>query len=516
MVAMLPDPHFRDITYRTPGWAGGEGMLRSFKDTISQSRILNESYFSLRGALDDVVERGIRIVVMPGDLTEDGQIADIEAFIALTEHYRRKHGLMFFATFGNHDAYGMTGRHRTKSYIGADGVPVAVASKDDARLFTPGYAEMMERLRDFGFFRQDAFLHWETPFGDSDALAERTYALASQDQRNHCEAIDSSYLVEPVEGLWLLALDSNVYLPRDGQADLRDSSGYIDSKTGKWDSVVRHRPNIVDWIADVRRRASAQGKALLAFSHYAMVATDDPRPGQYAEVDDEAAGGETTALLARTGIGVHFSGHSHVCNIGRWTDGEVSLTDVALPALCSFPPAYRVLRAEPDTIEVTTVPVGQAAGSESLMGAYRREAESTPDLAEAASILAGSADFGDFMGRQLGVAVQRVLAEKHFGPEFFALLPVPLDECLRELGGEAVPGLSDLRLIDALTDWYRLSRGGEMALPHIPAARLPGYAELGRRLADGEGETGAWRNVRRMLVQLGRMAGAPYASAFTL
>jgi hypothetical protein len=55
-----------------------------------------------------------------------------------------------------------------------------------------------------------------------------------------------------------------------------------------------------------------------------------------------------------------------------------------------------------------------------------------------------------------------------------------------------------------------------MALPHIPAARLPGYAELGRRLADGEGETGAWRNVRRMLVQLGRMAGAPYASAFTL
>jgi hypothetical protein len=269
-------------------------------------------------------------------------------------------------------------------------------------------------------------------------------------------------------------------------------------------------------MADVKRRAAVQGKVLLTFSHYAMAPTEDPRPGQYAETDEDAADRDTTALLASTGIGVHFSGHSHVCNIGRWHEGGVALTDVALPALCSFPPAFRVLQARPDSVAVTTVPVRVAPGSDSLIAAYQREAASDPELTPALEVLAASRDFGDFMSRQLGVAVRRILARKHFGAEFRVLAETPLDECVRRLGATGISGIAGVTLIEALGDWYRLSRAGELALPYVVAERRAAYAALGRQLAKVGNETGARAIVRRLLVQLGEMAAAPYATDLTL
>jgi 3',5'-cyclic AMP phosphodiesterase CpdA len=499
-IAMIADPHFHDIHYR--GVHDGP-TIRSFRDTISQSRILNESYFSLRAALDDVVQRGIKIVVMPGDLTEDGQPADIDGFIRLTDDYREKHGMRFFATFGNHDAYGPTGKHFTKTYTAPDGERFTIASTagrgdfTDANMKGPGYAELMQRLADFGFFRRDADLHWETPFGADDAPAKRTYTALSDDGRNTAELIDASYLVEPVEGLWLLALDSNVYQPKSGGIDPGKASSYVDSKVGKWDAVVRHRPYLLDWMADVRRRADAEGKALVVFSHYPVVAApeDDPRPAQFNGAEPLQPAPETTAAIARTGIGVHFSGHEHVCNIGRYAGNGHTLVDVALPAVCSFPPAFRVLTCSSEAIAVETVAVTDAPGIAILAETYRREAEKDTDLAEAAALLTSAEDFGDFMSRQLGVAVRGVLAKKHFGKDFAAHGDRPLAD--------------GLKLIDALADWYRLSRGGEIARAQIPAERLAVYAHPDFALrAEGD--------VRRMMVQLQTMAAAPYASVFTL
>jgi 3',5'-cyclic AMP phosphodiesterase CpdA len=499
-VAMIADPHFHDIHYR--GVHEGP-TIRSFRDTISQSRILNESCFSLRAALDEVARRGIKVVVMPGDLTEEGQPADIDGFIRLTGDYREKYGMQFFATFGNHDAYGPAGKHFAKAYTGPDGKRFTIASRAGKGDFTdpnmrgPGYAELMQTLGDFGFFRRDAYLRWESPFGADDALAARTYTAISDDGRNTAELIDASYLVEPVEGLWLLALDSNVYQPKSGEIDPGRASGYVDSKVGKWDAVVRHRPYLLDWMADVRRRADAQGKALVAFSHYPVVAApeDDPRPAQFNGAEPLQPAPDTTAAIARTGIGVHFSGHEHVCNIGRHAGDGHTLVDVALPAVCSFPPAFRVLTVSPDAIAVETVAVTDAPGIETLAETYKSEAQSDTGLTEAAALLTAAENFGDFMNRQLGVAVQGVLAEKHFGSDFAALADTPL------AGG--------LKLIDALADWYRLSRGGEIARALIPEERLAAYARPDFA-SQGEGD------VRRMLVQLSRMATAPYAGAFTL
>ena len=46
--------------------------------------------------------------------------------------------------------------------------------------------------------------------------------------------IDASYLVEPVDGLWLLSIDANVFEPRDGDLDPAAEASYIDSTDAGW------------------------------------------------------------------------------------------------------------------------------------------------------------------------------------------------------------------------------------------------------------------------------------------
>ena len=54
-------------------------------------------------ALEEVVKRGISLVVLPGDLTDDGQLVNQEAVKRILDEYACRHGVSFFVTTGNHD-----------------------------------------------------------------------------------------------------------------------------------------------------------------------------------------------------------------------------------------------------------------------------------------------------------------------------------------------------------------------------------------------------------------------------
>ena len=62
--------------------------------------MFNESFAALPALLDDIVARGIRLVAVLGDLTDDGQAATMRSSVALLDRYRERHGLRFFATPG--------------------------------------------------------------------------------------------------------------------------------------------------------------------------------------------------------------------------------------------------------------------------------------------------------------------------------------------------------------------------------------------------------------------------------
>ena len=321
--------------------------------------MFNESFAALPALLDDIVARGIRLVAVLGDLTDDGQAATMRASVALLDRYRERHGLRFFATPGNHDLYAIHGRHQGKRFLDPDGGhtlvtsdPAAPAGASMARVVTPemycgGYAAALAAMADFGFFRRPEHLHWESPFGADDALAARSFAIRSADGGTVRRMVDASYLVEPVRGLWLLSIDANVFEPRNGDLDPAAEASYVDSTDAGWNAVVRLKPFLLDWMADVAARARAGGKRLLAFSHYPCL---DLLGATHA--DEVALFGETglvrrtpTAATARavaaTGIGVHFSGHLHVNDTTIWRDGARSLVNVAVPSTVAFPPATR-------------------------------------------------------------------------------------------------------------------------------------------------------------------------------
>ncbi|HET9067561.1 MAG TPA: metallophosphoesterase [Amaricoccus sp.] len=506
-VAVLADPHFHDIDYRQGAGRGPGVAFRTLADTAESTRVFNESFVAMPALLDDIVARGIRIAVLLGDLTDDGQASTMRAAVALLDRYRERHGLRVFATPGNHDLYAIHGRHQSKRFLNPDGGHTLVTSDPaagqgasvarivDAEMYCGGYGSALAAMADFGFFRRPDHLHWECPFGDDDRLAARTFRVRSADGGTSRRMIDASYLVEPAAGLWLLSIDANVFEPRDGDGDPEAEASYIDSTDAGWNAMLRHKPFVVGWMADVARRAQAAGKRLLAFSHYPAL---DPLGGAHA--DEVALFGETghvrrapaeavAAALAGAGVGVHFSGHLHVNATSSWRRDGDFLVNVAVPSTVAFPSGYKIATFEGGELAVETVALDSVPGHDRAFAAYRAEigraGPSHAGLVEASSL-------GDFLNRHISeLAASRYLPREW--PARIAAIAQNLD--LADLGAMAGVEVEPLPFATLLSDWYRLRKGGELALPAIPAERLRAYATLGQAFAARawpEGSLEAW------------------------
>ena len=304
-LAIIADPHLHNVRGdyrcgRIPAERLPDGMeLRTLADTVQSTRLFNESEPGFRAVLDDIARRGVRYVVVVGDYSDDGQDESVAASLALMQSYADRFGMQFFSTVGNHDVYAYSGRSLDRSFLLAEGGTFLVSGSKpdgDGVLFNPAmrcrsYAESLPR--GLGFFRSGAELHWESPFGPSDDLADRQYTLASADGRHIRRFVDASYLVEPVEGVWLLSIDGNVFVPRDGEFALAEEE-FDDSTDAGYNALVAHRPYMLDWIADVSRRAARLGKRLISFAHYPAV---DPFDGTF---DDEQRLFGRTIFVRRT------------------------------------------------------------------------------------------------------------------------------------------------------------------------------------------------------------------------
>lgn len=192
-LAIVADPHLHNVRSnyregRIPAERLPDGMeLRTLADTVQSTRLFNESGANFRAVLDDIAARGIRHVIVVGDYSDDGQDESVAASLALMQTYAERFGMQFFSTVGNHDVYAYSGRSLDRSFLLADGGTFLVSgSKPDGEgvLLNPAmrcrsYTESLPR--GLGFFRSGTELHWESPFGPSDALADRQYALASTD-----------------------------------------------------------------------------------------------------------------------------------------------------------------------------------------------------------------------------------------------------------------------------------------------------------------------------------------------
>ena len=440
-IAFLPDIHFHDIhadlgLNSFPGVPDPQGgpplILRTMQAQASSTRLFNESYFALHAALDDVVARGIDIVVLNGDLADDGQPVHMDGLKQRLLRYQKQYGLDFFILPGNHDINRPFAQPAGKGdYLGRDptsgsvGYAQAVASpgyrlgdsptSENTVYWTPavremGYADLTHMMAPFGVVPKPEYLYYETPYSDytpasysfekawqQASLLRRQYQVCQHDGNassnapnnapeartghpTRCKAVaDLSYLVEPRKDVWLLMIDANVFVPSgEGEND------FTPAGNAGFNRMVTHKAHVIDWMQRVAERAAASGKRLVTSSHYPALDWMKNRGDKMAylfgnDFADVARrpSNETGQRIASTGVRLHIGGHMHnnATTVRDTHDGTPPLVNVQVSALGAYAPAYKVvtLQGHNEEVMVETVPLVEVKGFSTLFPLYRDE-----------------------------------------------------------------------------------------------------------------------------------------------
>lgn len=434
-VAFMTDVHFENVygDFKNAQFAGiptkdgKNATIRTMYAQLTSTRLFNENYFAFRAALDDAYGRGVRYVALPGDYSDDAQPININGIADILKEYQAK-GMRFFLAPGNHDPNepyddNEAGKNDFLTKEGKEQKVYATGNagckaKDPAvictdELMEQGYEKLIAKLGEFGFQPNKADVYWETPFSKyadnkysyesaaaQGAVANRQYEICAEGSGGAYKAageaklgksytkcvmmLDSSYLVEPVKGLWLVSIDANVFVPNGNfdPANPKNFKGYEGAGNAGWNKVLTHKKHLMDWLKNINERAKAEGKQVMAFSHYptmdfyanqtdAMKAVFKPGAFQTARVPEAA----TTAALAATGLKLHIGGHMHFNGTNDYTDSAGNfLANVQSPSLAVYGAAYKIVTYESaDTIGVQTVALNNVPRYNELFPLYETE-----------------------------------------------------------------------------------------------------------------------------------------------
>lgn len=484
-IAFISDAHIQDVD-------GHAERVRSMEVQVQSTRLFNENYYALLAALDDVARRNIRWVVLPGDLTDNGQFFNQQKIKNILHSYTQRKGMRFFVTTGNHDpALPLGLMQKNAHFLATDGSRV---TREDS---CAGYVSQMECYADFGFFPRKDDCYWESPFTSytydkysyedacrESVLSKRTYTLCDS-----LTATDASYLVEPVDGLWLLAIDGGVYLPKE----MKDGKWSYQGSSAGYNLVLKHKPFLLPWVRKVVEEAQKRHKTLVAFSHYPLVDFNDGVSEHVRRIWGDrrfdlhrVPEAEVSEAFLQAGLRLHFAGHMHVNDTGIWEgkDGK-HLYNIQVPSIATYVPAYKILTIESDEVfRVETVMLDTVPGFDSLFPLYRAEYQ-WDSLKGHSPIwnkeILSARTYGEFCDYQF-----RDLVRLRFIPRD---LPESWRACLDFTGArmlEAVSGedksddadWTDWCMKDLVLDLYRLRYAERLALEDIPRTRLAVYRYL--------------------------------------
>ena len=289
--AVISDIHIYDPSLGTSGAAFEEVML-------SDRKLLLDGIDLLDYAIGDILRSDARFVLVPGDLTKDGEL---QCHNIVAERLKRlaDAGKKVYVIPGNHDI----NNPLAESYSGEETQPVDSISPDDfARIYA-----------DFGY---EGALRWDT-----DSL---------------------SYVAEPVEGLWLLALDDCRYREnKPGQEEI--VGGKISQAT-------------VSWIADVLNDAIRQDKAVMVMNHHGIVEHWAGQKKLHPDylIEDHGHFGE---FLASYNVRLAFTGHYHAQDITRGAFSGEYLYDVETGSLITAPCPIRYCSLRDNHFSVESVTI---------------------------------------------------------------------------------------------------------------------------------------------------------------
>jgi hypothetical protein len=289
--AVFSDPHFYDTALGTEGPAFAAYMAADRKMLVQSEAILAQ-------VVDRIIEERPSFVLVPGDLTKDGEQQNHERFAGYLKTIERT-GIDVYVVPGNHDVM-----------------------NPDAFRYTPEGQEPVASVDEKEFRR---IYH---RFGYAQALDKDSASL--------------SYLAEPAPGLWLLALDSTIH---------RENT----PETGPI-TAGRLSPATRDWALAKLKLAKKHGKRVIGMMHHGLVEHYAGQTMLFPEyvIEDHAA---LAKALADAGLSIVFTGHFHANDVAvsTWENGS-RLTDVETGSLVTSPSPFRLVdySEREHTMAVTT------------------------------------------------------------------------------------------------------------------------------------------------------------------
>jgi hypothetical protein len=312
-----------------------------------------------------------------------------------------------------------------------------------------------------------------------------------------------SYLVEPVKGVWLMALDANAYVPVEQLSGLKDNPDDFSNASVGYKNVLLYKEHLINWVKKVSEEAKQNGKILIAFSHYPMVDFNDDASAemkslfgsdkmQLSRVPHE----EVVQVFADAGLQIHFGGHMHINDTGvRATKMGNSLFNIQTPSLAAYMPAYKILTIHSNSsVEVETVVMDSVPKFNSLFPFYEQEyayLKNTKNTKIWDKTILESNNYKDFTEWHLKELIRLRFLPEDWPTEFLETIlkssgkdlifnskdQNAINEINKEL---AAAGLTSQDLeswtgLNMIFDFYRLRNADELALPEIGKNRIKQY-----------------------------------------
>lgn len=297
--AVFSDPHLYDTALGTEGAAFDAYMAADRKMLVQSEAILSE-------VVERIIQERPNYVLIPGDLTKDGERVDHQRFARYLKKIERA-GIDVFVIPGNHDVM-----------------------NPDAVRYTPKGSVRVANVSEWEF----ASIYRE--FGYSEAIDRDENSL--------------SYVAEPAPGTWLLAIDSTRH---------RENTAASGPVTAGRLSAGTHA-----WVLQKLKQAKRKGKHVIGMMHHGLL---EHYTGQTLIFPEYVIENHTSLSkeLADAGMRVVFTGHFHANDVtSRHWDNGANLTDVETGSLVTAPSPYRFVDYYPieDQMIVTTEHVTDLPG----------------------------------------------------------------------------------------------------------------------------------------------------------
>ncbi|MEI7726014.1 MAG: metallophosphoesterase [Bacteroidota bacterium] len=275
-IAIFSDPHYHDPSLGISGSAF-EAYLLQDRKMIAQSKQIIES------VVQTLKSSNASIILVPGDLTKDGEKTNHEMMAALFTQLESA-GKRVFVIPGNHDI----NNPQSFSYSGSATTPVPTVTPTE---FATIYGQ----------------------FGFNEALYRDNNSL--------------SYIVALNSNTWLLAMDACRY-----------KENTTTSVTGGKFSDATYQ-----WIKDKLTEAKNKNIRVLGMIHHGLIEHYSGQSTLFAEylLDDWQ---NKSTELANLGLKVVFTGHFHAQDIVRKDVNSSSfMFDVETGSLVTWPVPYRTI-----------------------------------------------------------------------------------------------------------------------------------------------------------------------------